>query len=170
VFNLSIRDGAILSEFTQQPPRALPEPTNPNRLNPGENAFSVSGGRAIHFGPLGAGLWDVQARQMSRVLDRRPTDAACFIPSVGAGDDGAVIAVTDGGFEVVVFDNSGVRTRAITMPVHARTTSLAVSPDGQVDVECSRACLGRAMSGVLTGPANAAVRGSRRNFAPGERE
>jgi WD40 repeat protein len=102
-------------------------------LNPGNDAFSQDATRAVHYGVGGATLWDVAAGRAIRVVDPRPTQAACFLPGAGAVDFVAAV-FGERGTELVAFDASGNRIRALPMPTAGRVTAIAASPKAHVVV------------------------------------
>lgn len=135
VYRLAVAaDPTIVPEpFRQDAPRPLPL-AEPDMLNPGVNAFSPGGARAVHYSPRGAGLWDIAAGRMLQVLDRRPTEAACFVPLGAPHGETTVAAILDGRRELVSFDRVGQTLRKIELPARGRVNAIAASPDGHLVV------------------------------------
>jgi serine/threonine protein kinase/WD40 repeat protein len=133
VYRLAVAAGpaGVPEPLRQDAPRPLPL-AGPDTLNPGTNAFSPDGTRAVHYSARGAGLWDVTAGRMLKVLDPRPTEAGCFVPPAAQRDVHIVAAILDGRRELVAFDRAGQTLRKIALPVRGRVNAMAVSPDGHV--------------------------------------
>jgi WD40 repeat protein len=101
-------------------------------LNPGVNAFAFSqdGMRAVHYSIRGAGLWDVAAGRMTRVLDPRPTEAACFVPVGNERGVDVIVAILDRSRELVAFNAAGQSIRKVDLPIQSRVNAMVASPDG----------------------------------------
>jgi WD40 repeat protein len=138
VFTLALAGPKLVpNPLLQESPRPLTRPAKPDRLNPGNNAFSHDGMRSVHYSIGGAALWDVAAGRLTRVLDPRPAEAACFVPPTGRAGGGAVdvvVAIVDRGSELVAFNVAGDTIRRIALRAGGRITAMAASPDAHVVV------------------------------------
>jgi hypothetical protein len=88
--------------------------------------------RSVHYSIRGVALWDVAAGRVTRVLDPRPTEAACFVPAGNERGVDVVAAILDRSREVVAFNAAGQSIRKVDLRIQGRVNAIAVSPDAHV--------------------------------------
>jgi WD40 repeat protein len=130
VARLDVAAGREISAFVQELPRDKEGGLHPPLPQPGNTAFSTDGRLSIHFSIRGSALWDVSRGVRLRLLDERPTQAACFSP------DGrlALVAITDRQSELYWYDVRDGGVQWINTGAYGPASALAVRPDLRVVV------------------------------------
>ncbi len=125
VARIDVLSGLPINEYRVVSPRG--EIPRPDRVVPTRTVFSDDARLAVHYGIRGAALSDTHRGQRRRVLESRPTTAACFTPD-GAS---ALLGVLHQGGEIILIDLDSGLSRSARMDTHPIPSVMTVSPDGR---------------------------------------